>query len=106
MSFFDVEIDNTIDLSEFLHKSTFKINQTEINKLDLSALLQSLNNNELLGSTANSIATLIEYDLKERVSRMFIYYIERLNTNTYNLYNSIKNVIEYGYCLNDDYKYN
>ena len=106
MSFFDVEIDNTIDLSEFLHKSTFKINQTEINKLDLSALLPSLNNNELLGSTANAIATLIEYDLNERVSRMFIYYIERLNTNTYNLYNSIKNVIEYGYCLNDDYKYN
>ena len=37
---------------------------------------------------------------------MFIYYIERLNTNSYNINNSINNLLEYGYCFNDDYKYN
>jgi C1A family cysteine protease len=106
MSFFDVEIDNTIDISQLLYKTTFQINQYQINKLDLTSLLPSFENYELLGSTANAIATLIEYDIKTKVSRMFIYFIERLNTNTYNINNSIKNFLEYGYCLNDDYKYN
>lgn len=106
MSFFDVEIDNTIDISHILSKTTFQINQTNKNKIDLTSLLPSLENNELLGSSANAIATLIEYDVKRRISRMFIYYIERLNTNTYNLNNSINNILEYGYCFNEDYIYN
>ncbi len=106
MSLFDVEIDNNIDISDILSKTTFQINEYNINKIDLTPILPSLDNYELLGSTANAIATMIEYDINERISRMFIYYIERLNTNTYNLYNSIKNFIEYGYCLNEDYKYN
>ena len=106
MSFFDVEIDNTIDISHILSKTTFQINQTNKNKIDLTSLLPSLENNELLGSSANAIATLIEYDMKRRISRMFIYYIERLNTNTYNLNNSINNLLEYGFCYNEDYIYN
>ena len=106
MSFFDVEIDNTIDITQILSKTEFEINQYQINKIDLTPLLPPFENYELLGSTANAIATMIEYDIKERISRMFIYYIERVNTNSYNLYNSIKNFLEYGYCLNDDYKYN
>jgi hypothetical protein len=103
MSFFDVEMDNTLDISYLLTKTTFQINDYKINKLDLSL---SLNNYELLGSTANAIALLIEYDIKDKISRMFIYYIERLNTNTYNLNNSIKNFMDYGYCLDNDYIYN
>ena len=78
MSFFDVEIDNTIDISQLLYKTTFQINQYQINKLDLTSLLPSFENYELLGSTANAIATLVEYDIKTRVSRMFIYFIENL----------------------------
>ena len=38
MSFFDVEIDNTIDISHLLSKTTFQINQTNMNKIDLSSL--------------------------------------------------------------------
>lgn len=106
MSFFDVEIDNTIDISHLLSKTTYQINQINNNKLDLTLLLPSLNNYELLGSSANAIATLIEYDVKRKISRMFIYYIERLNTDTYNLNNSINNFLEYGYCYNEDYIYN
>jgi hypothetical protein len=106
MSFFDVEIDNTIDISHLLSKTTFQINQTKKNSIDLTSLLPPFDNYEFLGSSANAIATLIEYDIKRRISRMFIYYIERLNTNTYNLNNSINNLLEYGYCFNEDYIYN
>lgn len=106
MTFFDVVIDNSIDMTEILTKNNFTINSSlNINKIDLRPLLSSTENYELLGSTANAIATLIEYDINERVSRMFIYYNERLNTETYNIYNSIKSLIEYGYCLYEDYKY-
>lgn len=104
MSFFDVEIDETTDISHLLSKSIFQIKY--LNKIDLSSSFPSLDNYELLGSTANAIACLIEYDINQRISRMFIYYIERLNTNSYNLYNSINNFLEFGYCLYDDYKYN
>ena len=66
MSFFDVEIDNSIDISHLLSKSEFQINQYNINKLDLTSLFPSLDNYELLGSTANAIATLIEYDIQKK----------------------------------------
>jgi hypothetical protein len=106
MSFFDVEIDNSYDISHLLSKTSFQINYSQINNLDLTSLFPPLDNYELLGSTANAIACLIEYDINERISRMFLYYIERLNTNTYNLYNSIDNFLKFGYCLYDDYRYN
>jgi len=104
MSFFDVEIDETTDISHLLSKSIFQIT-SNINKLDLTSSFPSLDNYELLGSTANAIACLIEYDINQRISRMFLYYIERLNTNSYNLYNSINNFLKFGYCFYDDYKY-
>ena len=52
MSFFDVEIDNTIDITQILSKTEFEINQYQINKIDLTPLLPPFENYELLGSTA------------------------------------------------------
>jgi len=109
MSFFDVVIDNTIDISFLLSKTTFNIDvlPKDLYKFDLKDKMPSIHNFELLGSTANALATLIEYDINNyRCSRMFIYYNERINTNTYNLYNSIKSLLEYGFCSYSDYKYN
>jgi len=54
MSFFDVEIDETMDISHLLSKSIFQIKY--LNKIDLSSSFPSLDNYELLGSTANAIA--------------------------------------------------
>lgn len=109
MSFFDVTIDDTIDTSFLLSKSTFNIQllPTGLYKFDLKENMPPIDNFELLGSTANALATLIEYDINNyRCSRIFIYYNERLNTNSYNLYNSIKSIIEYGFCSYDNYAFN
>jgi hypothetical protein len=105
MTFYDVVIENNIDF--LLTKTMFNIEMNEtILKFNLIDKMPSINNTELLGSTANALATLIEYDIPNyRCSRMYIYYNERLNTPTYNLYNSIKSLIEYGFCSYDDYKY-
>jgi hypothetical protein len=66
-----------------------------------------LDNYELLGSIANSIATLIEYDIPNyKCSRIFLYYNQRLDADTYNLHHSIKSLLKYGFCSNDDYPYN
>lgn len=105
MSFYDVIIDDTIDIDYLLEKKYFNEMNNNIIKIDLRE--NTLNNYEILGSTANSIASLIEYDIKNyKCSRMFIYYNERLNTETYNINNSIKSLIEYGYCENEEYEYN
>jgi hypothetical protein len=109
MSFYDVIIDNTIDINFLLTKTSFAIQmpQDTIYKFDLTSKMPSLLNTELLGSTANALASLIEYDIPDyRCSRMFIYYNERINTSSYNLYNSIKSLLEYGFCSYDDYNYN
>lgn len=108
MSFYDVVIENNIDISFLLMKTMFNIEMNDtILKFDLIDKMPSINNTELLGSTANALATLIEYDIPNyRCSRMYIYYNERLNTPTYNLYNSIKSLLEYGFCSYEDYKYN
>ena len=107
MTFFDVIINNNYDNSYLLNKTSFNItNINDIKRIDLKDLMSSLNNFELLGSTANAIATLIEYDINNfRCSRMFLYYIERLDTDTYNINNSIKKILEYGYCSYEDYPY-
>lgn len=105
MTFYDVIIDNTIDIDYLLEKNNFNQNINDIIKIDLRN--PSLNHFELLGSTANSIATLIEYDIENyRCSRMYIYYNERINTDSYNLNNSIRSLIENGFCDNEDYPYN
>lgn len=107
MTFFDVIINNDYDNSYLLNKTSFNItNINDIKRIDLKDLMSSLNNFEILGSTANAIATLIEYDINNfRCSRMFLYYIERLDTDTYNINNSIKKILEYGYCSYEDYEY-
>jgi C1A family cysteine protease len=108
MTFFDVIIDNTINNDYLLNKSSFDIQLIDdIFKFDLKNKMSPLNHFELLGSTANALATLIEYDIPNyRCSRMFIYYNERINTTTYNLNNSIKSLIENGFCEYNDYSYN
>ena len=108
MSIFDVEIDNTYDNSYLLYKTNFTINElSSLNKIDLRNLMTPLGYYEFLGSTANSLATLIEYDIPDfRCSRQFLYYNERLNTDTYNINSSIKSLLEYGFCSYNDYPYN
>lgn len=108
MSFYDVIIDNSCNIDYLLEKNNYIIENTDgIIKIDLRPNMSSLNNYELLGSTANSLATLIEYDIPNyRCSRLYLYYNERLNTDTYNLNNSIKSLMEYGFCSNEDYPYN
>lgn len=107
MTFFDVIINNENNDNQFLTKSIFNINSiNDIYIFDLRNKMPPLNNYELLGSTANSLATLIEYDIPNyRCSRMFIYYNERINTETYNLISSIKNLMNYSFCSYEDYPY-
>ena len=108
MTFFDVIIDNTYDNSYLLNKITFTINDiSNINKYDLRKWMSPLSNYELLGSTANSLATLIEFDIPNfRCSRQFLYYNERIDTDTYNINVSVKRLLEYGFCSYDIYQYN
>jgi hypothetical protein len=108
MTFFDVIIDNTYDNSYLLNKTSFTINDiANINKYDLKKWMSPLSNFELLGSTANSLATLIEFDIPNfRCSRQFLYYNERIDTDTYNINISIKRLLEYGFCSYDIYPYN
>jgi len=108
MTYYDVIIDNNLDNNYLLTKTNYNIeNINEIFVWNLRNKMPSLNNFELLGSTANALGTLIEYDIPNyRCSRMFIYYNERLNTETYNINNSIKNLLEYGFCSYEDYPYN
>jgi hypothetical protein len=105
MTYYDVIIDNSNDIDYLLEKNNYLIqNSDNIIKIDLRP---AINNYEFLGSTANSLASLIEYDIPNfRCSRMFIYYNERLNTDTYNLNNSIKSLIENNFCSYDEYPYN
>ncbi len=107
MSFYDVSIDTNTNLNYLLEKTSFNIPlRDNIYIYDLRFKLPSLDRYELLGSTANCLASLIEYDIPNfRCSRMFLYYIERLDTDTYNLNNSIKNLLKYGFCSNDYYSY-
>lgn len=108
MSYYDVIIDNSNDIDYLLEKNNYFIENIEnIIKIDLRPNMSPLNYYEFLGSTANSLATLIEYDIPNfRCSRMFLYYNERLNTDTYNLNNSIKSLIEKNFCSYDEYPYN
>ena len=103
MSIYDVIIDNNNDY-DFLTKTNFNLTD-EILQIDLSNKF-SLNNYDFLGSTANSIAYLIEFDNYPKISRLFIYYNERIETNSYNLNNSLKSLINYGFCFDYDYPYN
>jgi len=105
MTYYDVIIDNSSDIDYLLEKNNYFIENTEnIIKIDLRP---TINYYEFLGSTANSLASLIEYDIPNfRCSRMFIYYNERLNTDTYNLNNSIKSLIENNFCSYEEYPYN
>ena len=107
MTFFDVSLDSDDNLDYLLEKNDFNISfKNNIIFIDLRKKLTPLNRYELLGSTANCIASLIEYDIPNyKCSRMFIYYNERLNTDSYNLNSSIKNLLKYGFCSLDDYKY-
>lgn len=108
MTFYDVSLDDREDLSYLLMKDCFNIPfKNDINEIDLRDKMPSLDNYELLGSIANSIATLIEYDIPNyKCSRLFLYYNQRLDTDTYNLHHSIKSLLKYGFCSNDDYPYN
>jgi hypothetical protein len=107
MTFYDVDLNNSEDLSYLLMKDCFTIPfKNDINEIDLRDKMPSLDNYELLGSIANSLATLIEYDIPNyKCSRMFLYYNQRLDTDTYNLHHSIKSLLKYGFCSNDDYPY-
>jgi len=108
MSFYDVSINNSTDIDYLLEKNNYSIPLTDdIIKIDLRKNMSPLDYYELLGSTANSLAILIEYDIANyRCSRQFLYYNERLNTDTYNLNNSIKSLIENNFCSLEDYPYN
>ena len=108
MTFFDVIIDNTYDNSYLLNKTSFTINDiSNINRYDLRKWMSPLSNFEFLGSTANSLATLIEFDIPNfRCSRQFLYYNERIDTDSYNINVSIKRLLEYGFCSYDIYPYN
>lgn len=108
MTFYDVNIESNEILDYLLEKNTFNIPiNDDIHIIDLRINhLSSLTNYELLGSTANCLASLIEYDIPNfRCSRLFIYYNERLDTDSYNLNNSIKSLLKYGFCSNDYYSY-
>ncbi len=107
MTFYDVTLEPSINLNYLLEKNDFNIKfKDNINLIDLRDKLPSLDRYELLGSTANCLASLIEYDIPNyRCSRMFIYYNERLNTDTYNLNNSIQSLLKYGFCDINEYIY-
>ena len=104
---YDVVIDNTVNIDYLLQKNEFIIQlPDDIYEIDLRDKMPPLEYFDILGTTANSLATLIEYDIPNyRCSRMFIYYNERINTTNYNLYNSIKSLIENGFCSYNEYPY-
>ena len=106
MTFYDVNIESNETLDYLLEKNTFNIPiNDDIHIIDLRKN-ETLNNYELLGSTANCLASLIEYDIPNfKCSRLFLYYNERLDTDTYNLNNSIKSLLKYGFCSNNYYPY-
>jgi len=105
MTFYDVIIDNTIEINNILEKEYNEEINNEILKIDLRKNIK--NNYELLGSTANAIASLIEYDIPNyKCSRMYIYYNERIETETYNINNSINSIIKYNFCSEEEYEYN
>ena len=110
MSFYDVIInnDNNNDNDNIFEKEIFTINSLDnIINIDLRNKMPPIDNYELLGSTANSIAILIEYDIPNyKCSRIFLYYNERLNTDNYNIKSSIKSLLEYGFCSSENYPYN
>ena len=110
MSFYDVIInnDNNNDNDNIFEKEIFTINSLDnIINIDLRNKMPPIDNYELLGSTANSIAILIEYDIPNyKCSRIFLYYNERLNTDNYNINSSIKSLLEYGFCSSENYPYN
>jgi len=55
MSYYDVIIDDTIDISFLLTKTSFNIQMPEnIYQIDLTEKMPNINNFELLGSTANA----------------------------------------------------
>lgn len=73
---------------------------------DLRSKMSSLSNNNIVGSIANAIATLIEYDIPNfTCSRLFLYYNERTISSEYNLNNSIISLKKYGICNETDWKY-
>ena len=103
MSFFDVIIKYPNNKQS---KSIFNI-KTFVDSIDLRNKMSSLESYEFLGSIANSLAVLIEYDIPNyKISRLFQYYIERLDIDDYNLENAIDKLIKYGFCSNNDYPYN
>jgi len=108
MTFYDVSLINDDDLNYLLIKDSFNIPfRNDINEIDLRNKMPPLDNYEFLGSIANSLATLIEYDIPNyKCSRMFLYYNQRLDTDTYNLNHSIKSLLKYGFCNSDEYPYN
>jgi len=102
MSFFDVIIKSN---NNFSSKSIFNIN-TILENVDLRNKMSPLDSYEFLGSIANSLAILIEYDIPNyQVSRLFQYYIERLDIDDYVLENAINKLINYGFCSINDYPY-
>jgi hypothetical protein len=102
MSFFDVIIKSN---NNFSSKSIFNINTIHEN-VDLRNKMSPLDSYEFLGSIANSLAILIEYDIPNyQVSRLFQYYIERLDIDDYVLENAINKLINYGFCSINDYPY-
>jgi hypothetical protein len=86
MSFFDVIIKYPNNKQS---KSIFNIKKL-VDFIDLRDKMSSLKSYEFLGSIANCLADLIEYDIPNyKVSRLFQYYIERLDIDDYNLENAI-----------------
>lgn len=108
MTFYDVILDDREDLNYLLIKDSFIIPfKYDIDEIDLRNKMPPLDNYQLLGSIANSIAILIEYDIPNyKCSRLFLYYNERLDTDSYNLYHSIKSLLKYGFCSENEYPYN
>ena len=106
MSFFDVIIKLNNNICNYnLCKSVFNI-KTILDRVDLRDRMSPLDSYEFLGSIANSLAILIEYDIPNyQVSRLFQYYIERLDSDDYIIENAIDKLMKYGFCSNTDYPY-
>ena len=100
---YNVKMNNDDKINKFnvILKTSYNINNSDdITIMSLKNNLSPDNYFEPVGSTANALATIIEYDIPNyRCSRFFFNY----NTDNLSLNESINNLFKYGFCSYEDY---
>ena len=93
--------DNDKNIVNVIQKTIYNINNDD--DVIIMSLKKNLSPNsyfENVGSTANALATIIEYDIPNyRCSRLFFNY----NSDNLSLNESINNLFKYGFCAYEDY---